>query len=666
MQPIDRSSDGEGAARERAMARLERVHAHPPPKALGASAARPGALAFDVAVVGGGHAGIEAALAAARLGASVALVTFRVDKLGEMSCNPAIGGLGKGQLVREVDALGGAMGRIADATGIQFRMLNTAKGAAVQAPRAQSDRHRYREAALACVRAAAGVTIVEGAVERLARHPHDGGVCGVELADGRALAARAVVLTTGTFLAAVMHTGERQSAGGRAGEAAAVGLSRELAGLGLELARLKTGTPPRLAHDSIAWDALEEQRGDRVPQPFSFATDRARFPALEQIACHVTWTNPATHAWIRDNLARAPMYAGRIQGVGPRYCPSIEDKVVRFAERERHQVFLEPESLARDVVYVNGVSTSLPAEIQEAFVHTIAGLERARFLRHGYAVEYDCVLPSQLAETLAVRRVPGLFLAGQINGTSGYEEAAAQGLMAGANAALWVQDRAPFVLGRHEAYVGVLVDDLVVSQPTEPYRMFTSRAEYRLLLSQDSADRRLASRAGALGLVDQAALERVAAKEQRLALARAVLARVRAPEQGHKTLAELLRRPAVRLADLAQRHPELGELELDLDTSAALESELKYAGYVAREREDVLRLGRQDALAIPDDLDYAAIGGLAREAREKLGRLRPRTLGAASRIAGVRPPDVALLAVLLEKRRRAAQERADPVASRDA
>ena len=602
---------------------------------------------FDVVVVGAGHAGTEAARAACQLGARTALVTLRADRIGEMSCNPAIGGLGKGQLAREIDALGGWMGQAIDETGIQFRLLNSSKGYAVQAPRAQADRHRYREAITERVGRLPGLELVVGAVEDLLGDAD--GVHGVRLADGTELTARAVVLTTGTFLSAVMHTGLAQAKGGRVEEDSVEGLSKTLAKLSLPLGRLKTGTPPRLAHDSIRWDALEEQAGDLEPTRFSFLEPSGPFPALEQIACHVTHTNASAHEIIRENLHQAPMYAGRIEGVGPRYCPSIEDKVVRFADRERHQIFLEPEGLDTDVVYVNGVSTSLPREVQETFLRRCVGLENARFVRHGYAVEYDFVEPRVLDPTLAVSTVPGLFLAGQINGTSGYEEAGGQGLLAGANAALWSAGREPFVLGRDEGYLGVLVDDLVVSQPTEPYRMFSSRAEYRLKLRHDNADLRLTERARGLGLVDDVRATQFYARRASLEQAKVQLESARS---GQQSALDLVRRPDRSLADVAREHGlALGLTPADQVT---LEADVKYAGYLVRAEREVERLRRQEERALPPDFDFLGIEGLRREAAEKLHLLRPHTLGAAGRIAGVNPPDLALVAIHLERQRRGA------------
>lgn len=608
----------------------------------------------DVIVVGGGHAGVEATLAAARLGAHVVMVTFDADKVGEMSCNPAIGGLGKGQIVREIDALGGAMGRIADETGIQFRMLNTAKGAAVRAPRCQSDRHLYREAATRAVLAQPGVELVEGGASGLLFDEADGdlSVVGVRLEDGRELRAPATILTTGTFLRAVMHTGEAQAAGGRIGERSADGLSGDVERLGLRLGRLKTGTPPRLDGRSVDLGAMEAQPGDAHPSPFSYLTDRARFPLQRQVPCHITYTTPETHKIIADNVHRSAMYSGRIGGVGPRYCPAVEDKIMRFPDRERHQVFVEPEGLETDVLYINGISTSLPAEVQEAFVATVPGLERARFLRYGYAVEYDFVQPSQLSDTLALRSVPGLFLAGQINGTSGYEEAGGQGLIAGANAALWVQDRAPFVLRRHEAYMGVMVDDLIVTNPSEPYRMFSSRAEYRLLLRQDNADRRLVRRAAEVGLVEAARLDAIDEKESAIADVRQLLETTRAQPE-NKSLVDLLRRPDASFDGVLERAPAGTRAALEAASSEvreAVEIDVKYEGYIERQRAEVERLARQEASEIPADMDYAGIEGLSTEAREKLARLAPRTLGAASRIEGVRPSDLALVGLELRKR----------------
>lgn len=602
-------------------------------------------------VVGGGHAGVEAALAAVRLGARTAILSFRRDLFGEMSCNPAIGGLGKGQIVKEIDALGGLMGRAADATGIQFRMLNTRKGAAVRAPRCQSDRHRYREFVTEVIESTEGLEVVEGEAAGLLYAAEGGNVVrGVRLADGREFAGRAVILTTGTFLRSLMHVGLEKTEGGRAGEKSSSGLVGDLARLELAVGRLKTGTPPRLAADSIRWEGLEEQHGDPAPRPFSWATSRARFPEIEQRPCHITYTNARAHAIIRDHIHLAPMYSGAIQGVGPRYCPSVEDKVMRFADRDEHQVFLEPEGLATDWIYANGISTSLPKEAQEAFTHAVPGLEGARFHRYGYAVEYDFVQPSQLDDTLALREIPGLYLAGQINGTSGYEEAGAQGLMAGANAALWTQGREAFVLGRHEAYIGVMIDDLVVTMPSEPYRMFTSRAEYRLLLRQDNADQRLTARAYALGLVAEDQFSAFETRTARLTEARRLCDRSR---EGGKTWTEILRRPETHVADVVERLEGLRALALDDEQLERLETEVKYEGYVKNQLADVERARRQEGVEIPAGFDFASLTGLGEEARQKMSELRPRTLGAAGRIDGVRPPDVALLSVMLERERRA-------------
>lgn len=597
---------------------------------------------YDILVIGAGHAGTEAALAAARMGANVALLTTNLDTVGQMSCNPAIGGVAKGQIVREIDALGGAMGRAIDATGIQFRMLNQRKGPAMHSPRAQADKKAYQQEIKRIVEEQEQLALRQEIVEDLLTEEVDGTtrVVGVRVLGNVTYKAPAVILTTGTFLQALMHTGEAKTAGGRAGEGTTSGISGALHRLGFRLERFKTGTPPRLNGRTIDYDKTERQPGDDEPQCFSFLTDKLE---VEQLPCWITYTNEHVHDLIRGNLQRAPMYSGQINSSGPRYCPSIEDKVVRFADRDQHQLFLEPEGRNTYEIYVNGISTSLPRDVQDEMFRLIPGLENAQIMRYGYAVEYDFCPPDQLWPSLETKSVAGLYFAGQINGTTGYEEAGAQGLIAGANAALKLRDGEPLVLTRDQAYIGVLIDDLVTCGVDEPYRMFTSRAEYRLLLRQDNADRRLSPVGRDVGLVHDARWQRLQRKQSDVTQITLELEQHR---HDGVTLGKLLRRPETTWQDLCQIHPALARASAEVEQQVVYD--VKYSGYVARQEQQVERQKRLVQKRIPDTFDFTRITQLRMEAQEKLTRIRPVTLAQASRISGITPADVALLLAHLE------------------
>jgi len=621
---------------------------------------------YDIIVVGGGHAGIEAACAAANMGCSVALVTMEKFAIGRMSCNPAIGGTAKGHLVREIDSLGGMMGIIADNTGIQFRMLNKSKGPALWSPRCQSDSKLYSEEAYTLVTATKNLEILGASVIDILEE--DGKVKGIVTTDGTHLQCSALVLSSGTFLNGLMHTGLNSTVGGRFGEQPAIGITQSLINMGFEAGRLKTGTPPRLKKDSINWDMLVEQSGDEIVHPFSYRTDLNNFPVLPQLSCYITYTDESVHKILEKGFDRSPMFTGRIKGVGPRYCPSIEDKIVRFADKKQHQLFLEPEGLESNQIYLNGFSTSLPSEIQIEALHKIKGLENVEMVRAGYAVEYDYFPPHQVDLTLETKLIKNLYFAGQINGTSGYEEAAAQGIIAGINAALKIQKKPEFVLKRSEAYIGVLIDDLVTKSTYEPYRMFTSRAEYRLLLRQDNADRRLMKYGHEFGLIPSTLGNRVQQREKIISDCIKLFDTVKLHARdvnifleskgspgidSTETISKLCKRPELTLREIisincTEQYPEVKALLNDEIALEQVEIELKYEGYIKRQYEMVERLERYEETIIPLTLNYLTLKALSTEGKEKLNRVKPRSLAQASRISGVTPSDISILLVYLK------------------
>ncbi|MGR3173808.1 MAG: tRNA uridine-5-carboxymethylaminomethyl(34) synthesis enzyme MnmG [Candidatus Scalindua sp.] len=596
-------------------------------------------ICYDVIVVGGGHAGCEAALVSARMGMQTALLTMNLDTIAQMSCNPAIGGLAKGQLVREVDALGGEMGKVIDATGIQFRLLNASKGHAVRSPRAQADKRLYQFTMKRRLEEQVNLSLRQDSVEDIV--VHDKGILALAGKCGTSYRAKAVIITTGTFLNGLIHIGSSQSTGGRSSEPSADKLSNSLQNLGFELDRLKTGTPPRLNGNRINYSVLQEQVGDEQPTAFSFSTEKIQRP---QIKCYITYTNSLTHDIIRSNLDRSPNFTGQIKAVGPRYCPSIEDKITRFPDKDHHQIFLEPEGLDTTEVYCNGISTSIPFDVQEAMIHSIKGLENADITRYGYAIEYDYVPPTQIKPSLEAKNVENVFLAGQINGTSGYEEAAAQGIMAGINAVLKIKGCEPFILGRSEAYIGVLIDDLVTKGTQEPYRMFTSRAEYRLVLRHDNADRRLMKYGYKYGLINKKQLNELLEKEKSIS---ETIEYLEYSKREQDSLLKLLKRPNMCFKDLLEIDNNLRKRNISVPVQEQVEIEAKYEGYINRQNRQIEKFKKMEKLSLPPHFHYESIPGLRKEAQQKLDRFRPVSLGQASRISGVSPADISILMVYL-------------------